>query len=247
MTAHGSIDSRRTDPQVLSISSGGNLVVSVTAVLGAIHHAAGPLASSKMPRKPTSVDMRNAAGIALSISELVRESEVHAREALWTVEVPEDPVELSRRAGASLDKTEDAVRLLVAAEVVSRVGLTGGGARLRVEEAMFAEEPVLAQVAWEEVRERLAAVRASVTPALAVVRELARSTRLAETKEAGSSWASLTLGRFVERTLFQRTAVSRAISALQEAGVIERGQPRGHEGQYRPVAGGVRLRRRAVR
>ena len=239
MNAQRSSDTTRTDPRVLSISSGGDLVASVPAVLGAIHHAAGPLAPRKLPRKPTPADMRNAAAVALGISELVRESEVHAGEAPWTVEVPEDPAELSRRAGTSLDETEDAVRLLFAAEVVSRVESTGA-ARLRLAEAMFAEEPVLAQLAWEDVRHRLSAVGASLLPALAVARELARSTRLVDPEE-GSSWASLTLARLTERTLFQRTAVSTAVSALEQAGVIERGQRRGQEGQYRllPNAFGV--------
>lgn len=214
-------------------------MASVPAVLGAIHHAAGPLAPRKLPRKPTPADMRNAAAVALGISELVRESEVHAGEAPWTVEVPEDPAELSRRAGTSLDETEDAVRLLFAAEVVSRVESTGA-ARLRLAEAMFAEEPVLAQVAWEDVRDLLGAAGASLLPALAVARELARSTRLVDPEE-GSSWASLTLARLTERTLFQRTAVSTAVSALEQAGVIERGQRRGQEGQYRLLPGAFGL------
>lgn len=215
--------------QVLSISSGANLAVSVTAVLGAIHHASGPLATRRLPRKPTAADMRNAVAVAVAISELVRGSKVapHA----GAVEVPEDLAEFSRRAGTSLDEAEAAVSLLFAAEVLARVE-SSSTARVRFVEGMLAEEPTLAQLAWEEIRTRLAAVGASPAPALAVARELARATRVAE-PESGSTWVHLTLARLAERTLFQRTALSTAVSALEDAGVIERGQRRGQEGQYR--------------
>lgn len=217
--------------QVLSISSGVNLAVSVTAVLGAIHHASGPLATRKLPRKPAASDMRNAVAVAVAISELVRESEVAPRGPAGAVEILEDPAEFSRRAGTSLDETEEAISLLFAAEVLARVESTSA-ARVRFVDGMLAEEPTLAQLAWEEVRTRLRAVGASVVPALAVVRELARTTRMLE-PENGSSWAHLSLTRIAERTLFQRTALSTAIAGLESAGVIERGQRRGQEGQYR--------------
>src|SRR5690606_38835580 len=67
-----------------------------------------------------------------------------------------------------------------------------------------------------------------------------RATRVLE-PENGSSWVHLTLARLAERTLFQRTALSSAISDLENDGVVERGQRRGQEGQYRllPAAFGV--------
>ena len=215
--------------QVLSISSGASLAVSVTAVLGAIHHASGPLAARRLPRKPAAADMRNAVAVAVAISELVREAELAP--LAGAVEVPEYLAEFSRRAGTSLDETEAAVSLLFAAEVLARVE-SSSTARVRFVEGMLAEEPTLAQLAWEEIRTRLAAVGASLPPALAVTRELARATRVVE-PEKGSTWVHLTLARLADRTLFQRTALSTAVSALEAAGVIERGQRRGQEGQYR--------------
>ncbi len=217
--------------QVLSISSGAHLVVSVPAVLGAIHHASGPLAARKLPRPPTAVDTRNAVAVAVVISELVREVEVAPRTPGGVVEIPEAPAEFARRAGTSLSEAEAAVSLLYAAGVLARVE-SPSAARLRFVDGMLAEEPTLALVAWEEVRTRLHAVRATLPPAMAVVRELARASTVVDPAN-GSGWANATLGRLADRTFFQRTALSTAITALESAGLIERGQRRGQEGQYR--------------
>lgn len=225
------INRSHTAGQVLSISSGAHLVVSVTAVLGAIHHASGPLAPRRLPGKVSPAEMRNAVAVAMAISELIRESELAPREGGGAIEVPEDPAEISYRAGTSLDETESAIALLFAAEVLARVE-SNSTARVRFVDGMLAEDPTLAQLAWEAIRARLLAGGASLTPALAVVRELARATRVVE-PEDGSSWAHLTLAKLSERTLFQRTALSTAIAALESADVVERGQRRGQEGQYR--------------
>ena len=202
-----------------------------TEVLGAIHHAAGPRARRKLPEQPTPAEMRSAVAVAIAIGELIRESQMRAGAAFWAVEVPEDTAELSRRAGTSLEETEDAIALLFAVEVLTRVE-SPGVAHVRLAEGVFAEEPTLAQLAWEDIRTRLSAVQASLMPPMAVVRELARASRVPELED-GSTWVPMTLARLSERTLFQRTALTTAIAGLEEAALIERGRRRGQQGEYR--------------
>jgi hypothetical protein len=210
-------------------------------VLHIVGRATGYLSAKRRP----SDALRRAAVAAISaIAEIVREVDAPFGAEPWKVEVPHDPPEIGRRAGGSAGEMEEAIALLQATGCLVSV-VAGGERRLRLDEEVFGEHPTLARIHWETARSLLSGVHASTMPALAVFRELGVWSGNRTQGETGP-WVEVSLPRLMDGTLFRRTAVSKALAELEQAGLLGRALRAGREhgcrllpaafGAARPVA-----------
>ena len=216
------------EPLIHSISGGADRCASPSAVLRLIGQSTGHFPAK---RRPSDTDRRTAATVAAALGEVIRE-QWDAQDEPWRTEVPESLADLARRAGASENEVTAALRLLADADVLAAV-MVGGQRRLRLCEEAFEEAPALARMDGDVVRDRLDAVRASVAPALAVLRELALASRGVRDVGQPGPWIQASLARLSEATFFKRTSVSKALSELEAARLVERSARSGKQHSYR--------------
>jgi DNA-binding MarR family transcriptional regulator len=150
-----------------------------------------------------------------------------AEEEAWPSPARIAPAELVRRTGLTLAEVGAGLDALEEAGLLERIA----DEHVRLDADLSCGLPVLAQIEWGAVRARLAA-SARVAPALAVLREVARSSPVGA--NGAGDWVALSVGELVEETLYGRTAVTQALQELVEAGALERAD--------QPARRGLRLR-----
>lgn len=213
---------------IRSISGGADRCASPAAALRLIGQSTGHLPAKK---RPSDADRRVAAAVVAALGEMVRE-QWDAQEESWRIEVPESATDLVRRTGASESEISAALRLLAETNVVASV-LAAGQRWLRLSEEAFEEVPALARMDGEAVRRRLESADASVAPALAVIRELAVASGGYTDATQPGPWIEASLARLSEVTFFKRTAISKGLSDLEAARLIERSVRSGRQHSYR--------------
>jgi DNA-binding transcriptional ArsR family regulator len=226
---------------ILSLGRPDSLRVSPTAVREILERSLARKAAKLEPH-----ELRTAITVALATDELVQAARRGGEP--WQIDVREDVDDLSVRSGLTPSETEAALDLLSQTGVTHRLP-AAEGTRVRLAEAVFAQQPVLARIDWQGVREFLTegATRASVTAIVAVLRELAR--RSAEKYPDGTgSWVREPIAVLAAATLYQRASVMAAIRGLEQAGFIEADRPSGRTAAYRllPAAFGEVPRSRRV-
>jgi hypothetical protein len=215
-------------PLIRSISGGVDRCASAAAALRLIGQATGHLPAK---RRPSDADRRVAAAVVAALGEMIRER-WDSQEEPWRVEIPESTADLVRRTGASENEVCAGLRLLMESDVVASVQ-AAGQRRLRLSQETFEEVPALARMDGGAVRRQLDSIGASVAPALAVIRELAVvSGGHTDTSQPGP-WIEASLAHLSEATFFKRTAVSKALSDLESAGLIQRSARSGKLHSYR--------------
>lgn len=208
--------------RALSLSAGRDRFVSVAALQDLLARWAAPLPRARQPD-----DARRRAAVAVACA-LAEPAAANAGHAGWdTAErgVAERADALAESAGLTSAQVQGALALLVAAAAVERIS-AGGERRLRLADGLVAEEPALARVAWPVVRDRIRAAGASVLPAQAVLRAIARQSG-AVPAGGTAPVISCTQESLAHETLLGRTAVVSALRALVEAGLMERAARRG--------------------
>lgn len=216
--------SDRSAPQIHPISGGADQFASPSAVLHLIGRATGHLSAK---RRPSDAVRRSGVAAVSAIAEIVREVEIQFGSEPWTVEIPHDLSEISRRAGGSTAEMEEALALLQDTGCVISVA-SGGERRLRLSEDLFGEHPTLARIHWEAARTLLERVGGSQMPALAVLREIGLWSGNRTQGDTGP-WVEVSLPRLMDSTLFRRTAVSKALAELDRGGLIGRALRAGRE------------------
>ena len=177
-------------------------------------------AEAGLPRDQQASDAarRAALGVACAVAEIALGTDVTADRSLWTVEVPEELHDLVERTGLPVRDVREGLRILTAAGVVDRV-VARTANRLRLAEDAVGAAPVLARVAWGDLRTVLRAHGASVAPALAVTRAVAARTAGIRADHVGDPVA-LTQQELAATTLFGRTAVVAALRSLADIGAL---------------------------
>jgi hypothetical protein len=158
--------------------------------------------------------VRAAEGVAAALGELVRR-EARGR---WEQAVAAAESELMLRSGLSHAEVTAGLALLEAAGVAAR-----GGAGVHLDPAVVGELPCLARLDWEQVRTVLHRQATRLAPALAVLREVARTSTLAGTEP---EWTETALPALTATLGYGRTVVSQALSALETGALIERAATR---------------------
>lgn len=235
MSKRPQVRSDPTTPQIHPISGGADQFASPEGVLQAIGRATGHLSAK---RRPSDAVRRTAIATVSALTEIIREVDAPFGSELWKMEVPHDPVEIGRRTGGSVAEVEGAIALLQ--DTGCLVSITALGKRhLRLSEELFSEQPTLARINWEMARTCLDRVGGSRMPALAVLRELGVWSGNHGQADTGP-WVEVSLPRLMDRTLFRRTAVSRALAELERARLIGRALRAGreHSCQLLPAAFG---------
>lgn len=207
----------------LSLSQGRDRFVSLAAVHDAIARWSAPLPRS---RQPNDADRRAAVACACALSELALEGAADAQWGAAEHGIAEDATAIAERAGLARGHVEPALALLAAAGCVERISGARRERRVWLAADVCGEEPALARVAWAGVRHRLRAVRASLLPAQAVLRSIARQSGPVAAGAAAPVVACTQEGLAAE-TLLGRTAVVSALRALTDAGLVARTARRG--------------------
>ena len=213
---------RRVGHAPLSVSGGHDGFVALDALGERVARWAAPLPRT---RQPDDAERRAAAAVACALSESLRErTDLGGREAAARA-MPEDVDALAAASGLTRAQARAAIATLVACGAAERIS-TGGRGQLRLVSDVVTEAPALARIAWPRVRERLRAAGASVLPAQAVLRALARQTGAVPAGTAAPV-VSCTQESLAHETLLGRTAVVTALAALVRAEVIARAARRG--------------------
>jgi DNA-binding IclR family transcriptional regulator len=194
-------------PIVLPVRVGRDLVPSPTLVRSALQ------AETDARREV----VRAGLGVVTGLAELWRE-QADAREPRLDASLDASVAVLADRTGLPVSEVRAGVSALKRAGLVHEAD----GDRLRLEPDVMAQLPVLARVEWESVRARVNSLGAHVAPALALVRELARGS------STDGEWQGALLPELCEATLYSRSHVSKALSVLERARIVERdGSARG--------------------
>lgn len=106
------------------------------------------------------------------------------------------------------------------------------GSELRLERDLYCTLPALAELDWEGCRQSIERSGGRLSPALALLRELARMSRLGT--DGGGDWLHPAVQELVEETLYGRTAVTQALGDLIRGGLVIRAE--------QPPRKGLRIR-----
>jgi DNA-binding transcriptional ArsR family regulator len=174
-------------------------------------------------RRPSNEDVRAAIGVASAVRELATDSERREwdreRELAVEIPVPEDLSDIAARSGFTTAEIDRALDLLAAARVVTRqIGASAATVSLATE--VLIPAPAVAHVDWNAARDRLHAVRGSIAPALAVLRELAM---LGGAFDLGAGLPSVraSVRDLESATSYGRSTVSEALAALDDGRLLD--------------------------
>lgn len=208
--------------RLLSLSGGRDRFLAVPLVQDALARWAAPLPRT---RQPDDSRRRAALAVACALGEQLVGPAADDRWDAGERGVPEQLDVLAEWSGLTRAQTEAALAMLAAAGCVERSAV-GGERRLRLVAELVAEEPSLARVDWAGARARLRGAGASVLPAQAVLRVLARQSGTVPPGGAAPVVACTQDSLAIE-TLLGRTAVVSALRALGDSGLVERTARRG--------------------
>jgi DNA-binding transcriptional ArsR family regulator len=204
------------------LSAGRDRFVAISLVQDALARWAAPLPRT---RQPDDAQRRGALALACALAEQQLAASAADHWGAGERGVVEQVAVLAELSGLTRQQTEGALATLVAAACVERITV-GGERRLRLVDALLVEEPALARVDWAGARARLRGVGASVLPAQAVLRSIARQSG-AVPPGAAAPVVACTQESLALETLLGRTAVVAALRALGEADLVERAARRG--------------------
>jgi DNA-binding transcriptional ArsR family regulator len=125
--------------------------------------------------------------------------------------------DLSIRTGLAAGEVGAGLRALREAGVV-----TGGEAGVRVDPDLFCSLPALAALDEEHCRGAIEGTGGRMAPALAVLRTIARASRIG--LDGGGEWVQISVQELAVETLYGRTAITQALGELTEAGLVIRAE-----------------------
>lgn len=209
-------------PSVTPLTGDGDLWASPAAVRERI--GAWAYGHANDVERPTAAEVRRALAVAAAVAESAHAVWRDAGETpLWEVSIAADEPELARRSGVAPREVAGAVALLLRAGAVARTGNSGAvGARgdaLRLEREVLEAAPAVVAVDWDGARARLELSGAGVAAGLAVLRELARASGPVP-DATRAPYVRYSVRELEAATLFGRSTVSDALSALERARLI---------------------------
>lgn len=125
--------------------------------------------------------------------------------------------DLTVRTGLSAGEVEGGLGALREAGV-----MTGEEAGARLDPDLFCSLPALAALDVDLCRNAIAAEGGRVAPGLAVLRTIARSSRIG--RDGGGEWVQISVQELAGETLYGRTAITQALGELTGTGLIVRAE-----------------------
>lgn len=152
------------------------------------------------------------AALAVAMALMERGGEEGARTA-----APTSVSELADRTGLPPSEVTEGCSLLRHSGVLS-----GTADAPRVDPDVCCTLPALAALDWPFCRETIEEAGGGLAPALAVLREAGRLSRMAP--DGGGEWLTISIRELAAETLYGRTAVTRALGDLVRIGILHRAE-----------------------
>lgn len=179
--------------------------------------------------------VRAAVAVAVALAERPEDEPAAEVWRGWSAPAVVEPALLAERTGLSPTEVESALAALGAAGVLRREA--GAAERATLDPEILAELPSLARAPWPTVRDRLRARGGGWAVPLALYQELTLQGGAASADSPGR-WVQCSVATLADAMGYGRTAITQALAALDEAGLLER--------SAQPARRALRLRLRPV-
>jgi hypothetical protein len=183
-------------------------------------------------READRVGVRAAVGVVFALAERARQEE-GAERFWWERAILVSSADLALDLGLPVGEVRTGTELLLSSGVLR----VESGGTLLLDPDVLCEQPLLAAVDWQAVRDRVGE-RGRLGPCLATLRELARMA----IDRKGVPGVVTQLPDVVEATLYGRSAVAQALTDLEQAGLVVRlapGSKKGLQVSLAPAAFGA--------